>query len=75
MMKKSFENATEKMLNECEDVQVIDENLTKGMEKLFFNINKLYDFYGFDFELSDPDEEDDDNAQDDQQGSEEKSLS
>ena len=75
MMKKSFENATEKMLDECEDIQDVDENLTKGMEKLFFNINKLYDFYGFDFELSDPDEEDDDDAQDDQQGSEEKGLS
>lgn len=76
MMKKSFENATEKMLDECEDIQVIDENLTKGMKKLFFNFNKLYDFYGFDFELSDPDEEeDDDDAQDDQQGSEEKDLS
>lgn len=75
MMKKSFENATEKMLDECEDIQVIDENLTKGMEKLFFNINKLYDFYGFDFELSDPDEEDDGNAQDNQQGSKEEDLS
>lgn len=75
MMKKSFENATEKMLDECKDIAVVDDNLTKGMKKLFFNINKLYDFYGFDFELSDLDEEDDDDAQDDQQGSEEKGLS
>lgn len=75
MMQKSFENATEKMLNGCKDIAVIDKNLTKGMEKLFFNINKLYDFYGFDFELSDPDEEDEEDAQDNQQGSEEESLS
>ena len=75
MMKKSFENATEKMLDETKDIKTVDENLTKGMEKMFFNIKKLYDFYGFDFELSDPDEEDDDDAQDDQQGSEEKGLS
>lgn len=75
MMKKSFENATEKMLDECKDIAIVDENLTKGMEKLFFNIKKLYDFYGFDFELSDPDEEDDDDAQDNQQGSKEEDLS
>ena len=75
MMQRSFENATEKMLDETEDIKIVDENLTKGMEKMFFNIKKLYDFYGFDFELGDPDEEDGDNAQDDQQGSEEKGLS
>lgn len=67
MMQKSFENATEKMLDETKDIKIVDENLTKGMEKMFFNIHKLYDFYGFDFELSDPDEEeDDDDAQDNQ---------
>ena len=75
MMKKSFENATEKMLDDCKDIDAVDENLTKGMEKLFFNINKLYDFYGFDFELSDLDEEDDDDAPDNQQGSKEENLS
>lgn len=75
MMQHSFENATEKMLDECKDIDVVDENLTKGMEKYMFNIKKLYDFYGFDFELSDPDEEDDDNAQDNQQGSKEEDLS
>lgn len=76
MMQKSFETATEKMLDGCKDIAVIDENLTRGMEKFFFNLSKLYDFYGFDFELSDPDEEEDeDDAQDDQQGSEEKDLS
>lgn len=76
MMKRVFEEATEKMLDETKDIKIVDENLTKGMEKLFININKLYDFYGFDFELSDPDEEEDeDDAQDDQQGSKEESLS
>ena len=75
MMHKSFENATEKMLDETKDIKIVDENLTKGMEKLFFNISKLYDFYGFDFELGDPDnEEDDDDAQDNQQGSKEEDL-
>lgn len=76
MMKRDFEEATEKMLDETKDIKIVDENLTKGMEKLFFNINKLYDFYGFDFELGDPDdEEDDDDAQDNQQGSKKKDLS
>lgn len=75
MMKRVFEEATEKMLDETKDIKIVDENLTKGMGKLFFNINKLYDFYGFDFELSDPDEEDEEDAQDNQQGSEEESLS
>ena len=75
MMKLVFEEATETMLDENKDIKTVDDNLTKGFEKLFININKLYDFYGFDFELSDPDEEDGDDAQDNQQGSKEENLS